>query len=242
MLMLCGEVLHVRHVAVLAEEVRRRDQRARRRRVELVRRVREDDEVAGPGRMCHVGGRARAVRDVARLGLGEDPVDDLPALGVAVVGPVVGVGEAEEGGLDRAPRWPPRRPPRPAEAAADRVATGEVQVDLDRAAGPAGLGLADRLAGRRPAVGRLRLREQAEVDQHLAGVDRQELRREAVVGGDEGGRVLAHQRARQRERLVGLLVGRRMKPSRCCDPAVRDAVDLDVVVGRVGLRRSAASG
>ena len=32
-----------------------------------------------------------AVRDVARLGLGEDAVDDLPALGLAVAGPVVGV-------------------------------------------------------------------------------------------------------------------------------------------------------
>ena len=45
-----AEVLDVRHVAVLAEEVGRGDQRARRLGVELVRRVGEHDEVARPGR------------------------------------------------------------------------------------------------------------------------------------------------------------------------------------------------
>ena len=80
------------------------------------------------------------------------------------------------------------------EAAAGRVAAGEVEVDLDGAAGPAGLGLADGLARGRAAVGGLRLGQQAEVDEHLAGVDGEELRREAVVGGDERRRVAAHQR------------------------------------------------
>ena len=64
-----AQVLHVRHVAVLAEERRRRDQRARRRRVELVRRVREGDHVARAGRVRHVGRAVRPVRDVAGLGL-----------------------------------------------------------------------------------------------------------------------------------------------------------------------------
>ena len=94
------EVLHVRDVAVLAEERRPRDQRAGRRRVELVRRVRERHDVAGAGRVRHVGGLARAVRDVAGLGLGEDAVDHVPALGLPVAGPVVGVLEGEERGLD----------------------------------------------------------------------------------------------------------------------------------------------
>ena len=195
MLTLRGQVLHVRHVAVLAEEVRGRDQRARRRGVELVRRVGEDDQVTGPGRVRHVGGRAGPVRDVPGLGLGEGPVDHLPALGLAVVVPVVGVGQAEERGLDRGDRRRlVGRGDLRASRAAGRVAAGEVEVDLQRAAGPAGLGLADRLAGGGAAVGRLRLRQQAEVDQHLAGVDRQELRREPVVGADEGGRVASWSR------------------------------------------------
>ena len=190
-----GQVLDVRHVAVLAEEVRRRDQRAGRLGVELVRRVGEDDQVAGPGRVRHVGRAVRPVRDVARLGLGEGAVDHLPALGLAVVRPVVGVGQAEVRGLDRGHGRGDVGRRDLLEAAAGRIAAGDVEVDLQRAAGPAGLGLADRLARGGAAVRRLRLREQAEVDERLAGVDRQELRREAVVGRDERGRVLAHQLA-----------------------------------------------
>ena len=64
-----GEVLDIGHVAVLTEEQRPRDERAGRGGIELVRRVREHDEIAGPSRMGHVGGRALAVRDVAGLGL-----------------------------------------------------------------------------------------------------------------------------------------------------------------------------
>ena len=94
------EVLHVRHVAVLAEERRAGDQRAGRLGVELVRRVGERDDVTRAGRVRHVGRRVLAVRDVARLGLGVGAVDDLPALGLAVAGPVVGVLEREERGLD----------------------------------------------------------------------------------------------------------------------------------------------
>ena len=95
-----AQVLHVRHVAVLAEERRRRDQRAGRRRVELVRRVAEGHDVTRTGRVRHVGRAAGAVRDVAGLGLRVDAVDDLPVLRLAVVGPVVGVLEVLEGGLD----------------------------------------------------------------------------------------------------------------------------------------------
>ena len=98
------QVLDVGHVAVLAEERRAGDERARRRGVELVRRIRERHDIAGARRMRHVGGAVGAVRDVARLGLGEDAVDHLPALGRAVTGPVVGVGEAQERGLDRGDR------------------------------------------------------------------------------------------------------------------------------------------
>ena len=83
------QVLHVRDVAVLAEERRARDQRPRRRRIELVRRRGEHDEVAGARGMRHVRRAVRAVGDVARLGLREGPVDHVPALGAAVAGPVV---------------------------------------------------------------------------------------------------------------------------------------------------------
>ena len=90
------EVLHVRHVAVLAEERRERELRAGRRRVELVRRRGEHDEVAGPGGMRHVGRAVRPVRDVARLRLRVRAVDRVPALGRAVPGPVVRVLERLE--------------------------------------------------------------------------------------------------------------------------------------------------
>ena len=119
-------------------------------------------------------------------------------------------------------------------AAPHRVASGEVEVDLHRAAGVAGLRLADRLAGRRAAVDGLRPRQQAEVDEHLAGVDRRELRREAVVGGDEGRQVaVAHVLLRQPHRRVGALVRVADERLALLDAAVRRAVDLDVVVGRV---------
>ena len=91
----------------------------------------------------------------------------------------------------------------------DRIAADDVEVDLEGAARPAGLGRADRLPDRRPAVRRLGLREQAEVDERLAGVDREELWREPVIRRDEGDRVAAGEVARQRQGLVGLLVGRR---------------------------------
>ena len=94
------QVLHVGHVAVLAEERRAGDQGAGGGGVELVRRVGEHDEVAGAGRVGHVGRRALAVGDGAGLGLGERPVDHRPALGLAVAGPVVGIGEPLVGGPD----------------------------------------------------------------------------------------------------------------------------------------------
>ena len=151
------------------------------------------------------------------------------------MGPVVRVGEAQVRALIAATVAATSAAGDLGEAAAGRVAPGDVEVDLHRAAGPAGLGLADRLAGGRPAVRRLRRRQQAEVDQRLAGVDGQELRREAVVGGDERRRVLAHQLAGQGQRLVGLLVGGADEALAGLDPAVRDAVEVDVVVRRVGV-------
>ena len=96
------EVPHVGHVAVLPEEVRGRDQRAGRRGVELVRRVREHDQVTGPGRVGHVRRGPAPVRDVAGLGLGEGPVDDLPAFRVTVVVQSFGSLSARNASLIRA--------------------------------------------------------------------------------------------------------------------------------------------
>ena len=65
---------------------------------------------------------------------------------------------------------------------ADRIAAGEIEIDLHRAARPAGLGLADGLTRGGSAVRRLRLGQQPEIDQHLAGIDCGELRCETVIG------------------------------------------------------------
>ena len=229
------EVLDVGHVAVLAEERREGDERARRGGVELVRRRREHDEVAGAGRVRHVGRAVRAVGDGAGLGLGEGAVDDLPALRPRRR-PVQSLGSvrARNAALIRATVaassvaatcWNP--PPA-------GIAAGEVEVDLDRSAGPARLGLADRLAGGGAAVRRLRPREQAEVDEHLAGVDGQELRREAVVGRHERREVVVAQAPLgQAHRGVGALVGAADERLALLDATVGRAVDLDVVVRRV---------
>src|SRR4029079_18707109 len=141
--------------------------------------------------------RVRAVRDVPRLGLREGPVDDLPAFRLAVARPVVGVDETGERGpyVVDGRRGVGRGDL--GEATAGRVAQGEIEIDLERAAGPAGLRLADRLdrpgSGVRvePAVRALRRREQAEVDERHACVDREELRPESMVGRDERGRIAA---------------------------------------------------
>ena len=175
------------------------------------------------------------VRDVPRLGLGVHPVDHLPAFRLAVAGPVVRVAQRHEGRLDRRDgrglvgRRHLLQPP-PAGSP-----PGQVQVDLHRAAGPARLRLADGLAGRRAAVGRLRLREQAQVHQHLAGVDRQELRRKAVVRRDKRRRLLRHQRLHQRQRRVRALVRPPEEPLALRHPAVGRAVHLHVVIRRVRL-------
>ena len=168
------------------------------------------------------------------------------------------VGDVRERGPDRGPDLLVGRPrglrgaPQP----------GRVDVDLDRPAGPAGLGqvgvgLADRrhgLAWRRGA-GTIALQleapaaadvERLAVDRRLVEdvvrVDRVPLRREAVVGPGEGRRVAAHQGARDAELLVGVRVG-----AADVALAVRDATGgpaagaLDVVELRVR-RRSTGSG
>ena len=182
-----GQVLHIRHVAVLAEEGRAGHQRAGCFSVELVRRIGKDNQIAGAGGVSHIGGAVRAVGDVARFGLGDRPDRSSSSL-PAAPSPVQSLGslKRQEGGFDLGDggsfigRGDLRK------AAARRIAAGQVQVDLNRAAGPAGLGLADGLTGGRAAVGGLRLGEQAQVDQHLAGVDGQELRGKAVIGRDKG--------------------------------------------------------
>ena len=225
------EVLDVGHVAVLAEELGLGDERARRRRVELVRRVGEHDDIAGARRVGHVGrGVSWTVRDVAGLGLGEDAVDDLPALGLAVARPVVRIGDRLEGGLIGSTRRRLVGGRDLLQAAAGGVAAGQVEVDLHRAAGPAGLGLADRLARGRPAVRGLRRRQQSEIDEHLAGVDGQELRREAVVRADERGDVarvrhLVEQILRQPHRRVRTLVRAADVTLALLDEPIRRAVD-----------------
>ena len=217
---------------MLAEEGRTGDQRARGGGVELVRRSGEHHDVARSCRVRHVGGRAGPVRDVAGLGLREGAVDHRPALGSAVAGPVVGVGEREERRLDLGDRRRLVERGDLRETAARRVAPREIEVDLDGTAGPAGLGLADRLPRRRTAVPRLRCRQQTEVDEDLAGVDGGELRGEPVVGGDERRR-LAQQVLGQRQEAVGAPVGGADELRALRDPPVGRAVHLHVVIGRV---------
>jgi hypothetical protein len=55
-----------------------------------------------------------------------------------------------------------------------------------------------------------------------------------VVGADEGVGIVTHQRAGQRQRLVGLLIGAADEFLARLDPTVLGAVEVDVVVGRVG--------
>ncbi len=177
-----GQILDIRDVAVLAEESRAGDQGARCGSIILVRWERKDYQVAGAGGVSHIRRAAGAVGDVARFGLGVSPVDHHPAFGLPVAGPVVGIGERQEGSLDLSNGggflvgWDLGK------AAACRITPGQVQVDLHRTASPAGLGLADRLASGGTAVGGLRLGKQPQVDQHLAGVNCQELRRKAMIG------------------------------------------------------------
>ena len=149
------------------------------------------------------------------------------------MGPVVRILQAEVLRLDRGHRRGDVARRDLLEAAAGRIAARDVEVDLQRTAGPAGLGLADRLARGRAAVRRLRPGEQAHLDERLARVDGEELRREAVVGGDEGRRVLAHQLAGTGQDVVGLFVGGANERLAGGDAAVLDAVEVDIVERRV---------
>ena len=68
-----------------------------------------------------------------------------------------------------------------------------------------------------------------------------ELRCESVVRRHERGGLLTHQAACDRKRCVGALVSATEVAVAGGDTAVRRAVDLDVVVARGWVRRSAAS-
>ena len=91
------------------------------------------------------------------------------------------------------------------------------------------------------AVRGLRLRQQSEIDEDLAGVDGEELRREAVVRADERGDVLlalrdlVEQVLRQPHHPVRTLVGGADVALAHVDEPVGGAVEQHVVVGRVGL-------
>ena len=184
--------------------------------------------------MGHVGRAVRAVGDVPRLRLREDAIDHAPALRLTVARPVVRVDQAEVLRLDGRDRGGGVGRGDLGQAAAGRIAASEVEVDLHGAAGPAGLGLADRLACGGTAVRGLGPRQEAHVDKRLAGVYRQELRREAVVGGDERGRILAHQLTGACQHLVRLLIGRADESLASGNSSVRNAVEIDVVIRRVG--------
>ncbi len=76
------------------------DERAGRGGIELVRRIRERNDVAGASRVRHVGGAVVTVRDVAGLGFGEHAVHHLPALRRAVAGPVIRIEQVQVRLLD----------------------------------------------------------------------------------------------------------------------------------------------
>ena len=222
MLTLSREVDQVGQVAVLAEELRRGDELPRRLRVGLVRRPEDDDHVTAAVRMQRIG----AV-DVPQLLLLHHLEDDLLLPGEVRV---VEVLERRDdlvpdrlvvGGRDL------RRVP------GSGIAAGEVDVDLRRPAGVALLGERvarrgrARIVGGLAAVAALLALLEAEVDQHLADVDRVPLRREAVVGGDEHGRRRSRPSARGPGRACCRPPGR---PSGCSPRASPR--------GRRGRRRS----
>ncbi len=232
------QVLHVGHVAVLAEEGRAGHQRAGRGGVELVGRVGEHDQVARARRVRHVGGAARAIGDVARLGLGVRAVDHLPALRLAVAGPVVRVAQRQEGGLDLGHSRglvDCRRP------AAGRRRPGRARPGSDRSAPcrrpsrpwpcrsshpwPAGSwrSAAWRAGPGRPALCWRRW-------PGTAARSRGRTRRRCW-------RWLRHQRVDQSQGRVGALVGAPDERRALRHAAVRRAVDLHVVIGGVRQRR-----
>ena len=213
------DVDHLRPVAVLAEELRGRDGHARGGRVELVGRPGDHDHVARAGRVLGV-----AAVDVGQLLLLEHVEDHLAARRPRVL-------EALEG-LD--------------DLVADRVvvgqrdqarlvAAGQVQVDLGRPAGVAGLGLGGgRGGGVEPAVARLLARLEPDVGQDLAGVDRLPGGGEPVVGAGHHDRVVGHEPPGQPQLGVGLVVGAADVAGADPDPAVGRALAVDVVEERVG--------
>ncbi|HEY4792370.1 MAG TPA: hypothetical protein VIJ05_13770, partial [Actinomycetes bacterium] len=214
-----GQVDRLRPVAVLAEELRGGDGHARGGGVELVGRPGDHHQVAGAGRVLGV-----AAVDVGQLLLLEHVEDDLavgrPRVlellegGDDLVTDLVVVGQRDQAGL---------------------VAAGQVQVDLGRAAGVAGLGLGGRCGGGvEPAVARLLAGLQADVGQDLAGVDRLPGGREPVVGAGHRDRVVGHEAPGQPQLGVGLVVGAADVAAADPHPAVGWPLAVDVVVERVG--------
>ena len=115
------------------------------------------------------------------------------------------------------------------------VAAGQVQVDLGRPAGVAGLGLGGgRGGGVEPAVARLLARLEPDVGQDLAGVDRLPGGREPVVGAGHDDRVVGHEPPGQAQLLVGPVVGAADVAGADPDPVVARALAVDVVEERVG--------
>ena len=115
-------------IAMLAEELAERDPLAQGRRVELIRRLEHDDDVAAAAGMERV-----AAVDVAQLLLEHDLEHDLRAR-------VGRVAQRVEGVDDLGPGLRVGRRRRPG----GRVVQGSrVDVDLGRSAGPTGLGDVD---------------------------------------------------------------------------------------------------
>ena len=214
-----GKVDHVRPVAVLAEELRRGDGHARGGRVELVGRPGDHHQVAGAGRVLGV-----AAVDVGQLLLPEHVEDDLAAWRPRVLQPLEGGGDLVADGVVVGQRDQARL-----------VAAGQVQVDLGRAAGVAGLGLGGRGGGGvEPAVARLLAGLQADVGQDLAGVDRLPGGPEAVVGAGHDDRVVGHEPPGQAQLGVGLVVGAADVAGPDPDAVVARPLAVDVVEERVG--------
>ncbi len=85
---------------MLAKERRLGDQRSRCGSIKLVGRIGKDNQVTRAGGMGHICCTPGAVGNIARFCLGVGTVDHLPAFGLAITGPIVGIAQSQEGCLD----------------------------------------------------------------------------------------------------------------------------------------------